>query len=124
LDVRLLKPREDVVEGRVRDLADRMLLDWFIRYPILVDSKTLVVLDGRHRLAAAKLLGLRFIPAILVNYDGDRVSVSSWRDAVTITKDMVGEHGLMGNLMPPKTSGHRVCFEVPEVRVPLEVLRG
>ena len=84
--MRLLRPHEDVVEGRVRDLADRILLDWFIRYPILVDSKTLVVLDGRHRLAAAKLLGLRFIPAILVDYDGDRVSVSSWRDAVTVTK--------------------------------------
>ena len=41
-----------------------------------------------------------------------------------LPRDMVREHGLKGNLMPPKTSGHRVCFEVPEVRVPLEVLRG
>lgn len=118
--MRLLRPHEDVVEGRFRGLADQILLDGFIRYPILVDSRTLVVLDGRHRLAAAKLLGLRFIPAILVDYDGDRVSVSSWRDGVTVTKDMVREHGLKGNLMPPKTSRHRVCFEVPEVRVPLE----
>jgi ParB-like chromosome segregation protein Spo0J len=122
--VRLLRPHEDVVEGRVRGLADQILLDGFIRYPILVDSRTLVVLDGHHRLAAAKLLGLRFIPAILVDYDGDCVSVSSWRDGVTVTKDMVREHGLKGNLMPPKTSRHRVCFEVPEVRVPLEVLGG
>jgi ParB-like chromosome segregation protein Spo0J len=122
--VRLLRPHEDVVEGRVRGLADQILLDGFIRYPILVDSKTLVVLDGHHRLAVAKLLGLRFIPAILVDYDGDCVSVSSWRDGVTVTKDMVREHGLKGNLMPPKTSRHRVSFEVPEVRVPLEVLRG
>jgi ParB-like chromosome segregation protein Spo0J len=122
--VRLLKPHEDVVEGRVRELADQILLDGFIRYPILVDSKTLVVLDGHHRLVAAKLLGLRFIPAILVDYDGDCVSVSSWRDGVTVTKDMVRGHGLKGNLMPPKTSRHRVCFEILEVRVPLEVLRG
>jgi ParB-like chromosome segregation protein Spo0J len=122
--VRLLRPHEDVVEGRVRGLADQILLDGFIRYPILVDSRTLVVLDGHHRLAVAKLLGLRFIPAILVDYDGDCVSVSSWKDGVTVTKDMVREHGLKGNLMPPKTSRHRVCFEVPEVRVPLEVLRG
>ena len=122
--MRLLRPHEDVVEGRFRGLADQILLDGFIRYPILVDSRTLVVLDGHHRLAAAKLLGLRFIPAILVDYDGDRVSVSSWRDGVTVTKDMVREHGLKGNLMPPKTSRHRVCFEVPEVGVPLEVLRG
>jgi hypothetical protein len=122
--VRLLRPHEDVVEGRVRGLADQILLDGFIRYPILVDSKTLVVLDGHHRLAAAKLLGLRFIPAILVDYDGDCVSVTSWRDGVTVTKDMVREHGLKGNLMPPKTSRHRVYFEVPEVGVPLEVLRG
>ena len=122
--MRLLRPHEDVVEGRVRGLADQILLDGFIRYPILVDSKTLVVLDGHHRLAVAKLLGLRFIPAILVDYDGDCVSVSSWRDGVTVTKDMVREHGLRGNLMPPKTSRHRVCFEVPEVRVSLEVLRG
>ncbi len=122
--MRLLRPHEDVVEGRVRGLADQILLDGFIRYPILVDSRTLVVLDGHHRLAAAKLLGLRFIPAILVDYDGDCVSVTSWRDAVTVTKDMVREHGLRGNLVPPKTSRHRVCFEVPEVGVPLEVLRG
>jgi ParB-like chromosome segregation protein Spo0J len=122
--VRLLRPHEDVVEGRVRGLADQILLDRFIRYPILVDSRTLVVLDGHHRLAAAKLLGLRFIPVILVDYNGDCVSVTSWRDGVTVTKDMVREHGLRGNLMPPKTSRHRVCFEVLEVGVPLEVLRG
>ncbi len=109
---------------RVLDLVDQILRDGFIRYPILVDSKTFVVLDGHHRLVAVKLLGLRFIPAILVDYDSDCVSVSSWRDGVVVTKEMVREHGLRGNLMPPKTSRHRVCFEIPEVRAPLEVLRG
>ena len=69
-------------------------------------------------------MGLKFIPVLLVDYDSDCVTVSSWRDGVTVTKEMVRERGLKGVLMPPKTSRHKVCFEIPEVRVPLGVLKG
>ena len=109
---------------RVLELLRRILEDGVIRYPILVDSKTFVILDGHHRVEVARLLGLRYIPALLVDYDDDCISVSSWRDGVIVSKDMVRYYGLRGLLMPPKTSRHRVCFDIPEVNVPLEVLRG
>jgi len=109
---------------RVLEVLEWILRDGFIRYPILADSKTMVILDGHHRVEAARMLGLKLIPALLVDYDDECVSVSSWRDGVHVSKDMVRLYGLKGLLMPPKTSRHKVCFEIPEVRVPLEVLRG
>lgn len=88
-----------------------------------MDYKTLVILDGHHRVEALRILGLKRIPALLVDYDSDCVKVTSWRDGVIVTKSMVREYGLKGILMEPKTSRHMVCFEIPEVNIPLEVLR-
>ncbi len=112
-----------VVEEKVYELSYVISVDGVLKYPILVDSKTMVILDGHHRVEALKLLGCSLVPAILVDYDDSCVSVSSWRPGVVVTKEMVRASGLLGLLMPPKTSRHRVCFEIPRVDVPLESLR-
>lgn len=39
-----------------------------LRYPIIVDRDTLVILDGRHRYAKAEQLGQDTIPCILIDH--------------------------------------------------------
>jgi len=46
---------------------------------VIVDSKTLVVLDGMHRVAAAENLGCRFIRVCLVEYKNPSILVGCWR---------------------------------------------
>ncbi|MEM1873152.1 MAG: hypothetical protein QXF57_00995, partial [Acidilobaceae archaeon] len=93
------------------------------RSAILVDSKTLVILDGHHRVEALKLLGCKLVPALLVDYDSDCVQVSSWRVGTSVAKDDVRRAGLQGSLMPPKTSRHSICIQPPQLSVSLAELR-
>lgn len=119
-----LRAHEEIIEARLRRLKAEILADGVIKLPILVDEKTMVILDGHHRVRAAKELGLKLIPALLVDYDSDCVKVSSWRGDYCVTKELVRVCGLIGKLLPPRTSRHTVCFSVPQLDVPLEALRG
>ena len=118
-----LKPHEHVIESHVLELLHDIAQRRKILRPIVVDSRTLVILDGHHRVEALRRLGLRFAPAVLVDYDSDCVSVSSWRKGYPVTKEIVRKAGLSGYRLPPKTSRHRLCFEIPEVSVGIELLK-
>ncbi|MEM1712449.1 MAG: ParB N-terminal domain-containing protein [Acidilobaceae archaeon] len=109
---------------RLIEIIEWIVRDGAIHYPILVDKDTLIILDGHHRVEALRRLGYKLVPALLVDYDSDCISVSSWREGVYVTKDLVREHGLTGNLLPPKTSRHKVCFDIPRVDIQLSMLRG
>ncbi len=119
----MLRRHERFIDERVvrlyRDILDRGVLV----KPLLVDSHTMIVLDGHHRLEALRRLGARVVPVLLVDYDDDRcVRVGSWREGWRVTKELVREVGLSGKLLPPRTSRHMLSFPVPEVNVPLRVL--
>ena len=75
--------------------------------PILVDSRSLVILDGHHRYTILKSLGYTTIPVILVDYFDASIQVSSWRRDFKVTKQEVIRRGLTGQLYPPKTSKHK-----------------
>ena len=122
--LRDLKPHEEFIEARVQLLIEGLLAEGRQIRPILVDEKTMVILDGHHRVEALKRLGAVFVAALLVDYDSECVTVGSWREGVRVTKEDVRRAGLEGRLMPPRTSRHRLCFEPPDVNVPLAVLMG
>ena len=47
--------------------------------PLLVDVKSRVILDGHHRFRIGEALGLKFLPAILIDYlVDDRIQVMTW----------------------------------------------
>ena len=117
-----LRIHEQVIEEHVKELMEDIVSRGVLIKPILVDAKTLIILDGHHRVEALRRLGKRLIPAILVDYDSDCVTVSSWRDNWVVTKDLVRKAGLSGKPLPPKTSRHRVCFEIPDVNIPISEL--
>jgi hypothetical protein len=122
--IHLLKSHERVIEERVVKLMREISSRGAQLRPILVDYKTLIILDGHHRVEALKRLGAKLVSAALVDYDSDCVKVSSWRPEWRVTKELVRRSGLTGNLLPPRTSRHQVCFEIPEVIAPLSILVG
>lgn len=73
-----LKLHETVVGAHVEDLVDAIEHEGIIRDPIIVDRRTNVVLDGMHRVSAARRLGLIGIPACYVDYTDPRIQVGSW----------------------------------------------
>ncbi len=120
-----LKPHERVIEERVEKLKVQLVRDGVQIKPILVDSRGLVILDGHHRVEALKRLGAVYVAAVIVDYDNDEcISVDSWRKGWNVTKREVRERGLKGLLYPPRTSRHKPKFDIPDVRVPLKVLKG
>lgn len=95
---------EQVVESRVVELAESIRENGVLQ-PILVDATTKVILDGHHRFNAAKRLGMQDIPALLVDYE-DEVEVFARRPDVPVSKQLVVETALRGELFPPKTTRH------------------
>ncbi|UCD26320.1 MAG: ParB N-terminal domain-containing protein [Candidatus Bathyarchaeota archaeon] len=69
---------EEVIPHILHKLTEDIRADNLFKHPVIVDSKTLVVLDGMHRVAATKNLGCRFIPVCLVEYDNPHIKVGCW----------------------------------------------
>lgn len=69
-------------EEVIPSLLDKLVMDiesiGLFKDPIIVDSNSNVVLDGMHRLAAAKKLGLFWIPVCYIDYMDKRVKVYRW----------------------------------------------
>ena len=76
VEVGRLLPHEEFVPSRAREVARSILRLGAVLRPILVEANTYVVLDGAHRLAALRMLGARYAPAILVDYAS--VGLGGW----------------------------------------------
>ena len=77
-----------------------------LKEPIIVDRKTNIILDGHHRYNCAKILGLKKIPAYLVNYLNKDIKVEKRREDIEINKEIVINKAMHNELFPPKTTKH------------------
>ncbi|WP_207001543.1 ParB N-terminal domain-containing protein [Trinickia mobilis] len=91
--------------------------------PILVEDTLLFVMDGHHRLAAARQLGLDSLPCVLLAYNDPRLELSAWDPEATVLPDDVVNAALTGNLLPQKTTRHRLSPEPARIVIPLASLR-
>lgn len=118
-----LREHEEIEEPRVRELVAKIRADGFMYVPIVADARTLVVIDGHHRLNALKRLGARRIPTHLVDYDDPSIRVDTWREGERApTKAEVVAKALAGEKYPPKSTKHAKIYGLPEVRVDLKEL--
>ncbi len=85
VDISSLHVHEETIPALARYLADLIAADGYVKDPIVVDKKTLTVLDGVHRVAALRKLGIPRIPACLVDYMSPRIRVSNWYRTITDT---------------------------------------
>jgi hypothetical protein len=67
-----------VIPELLNQLVKTISEDGLLKHPIIVDRKTLVVLDGMHRVAALKRLNCKKIPVCLIDYENPAISVRCW----------------------------------------------
>ena len=106
--IRDLKTHEEAEPDRVRRVMRQIKSTRMVKKAIIVDSNSMVVLDGVHRLSALKALGCVRIPAWLVDYSDDDVVVLSKDRKSQIPKDVVIQAAVFGPKLPPKSTRHMV----------------
>ena len=118
-----LRASEAIDEGHARALARDILSQQQWRTALPVERGSGLVMDGNHRLFAARLLGLRQIPCVLLDYADGRVSVSAWADGQAF--DLARLYGTIaaGQVLPYKTTRHRFQPALPSINLPLALLR-
>lgn len=123
--VSFLRASERVDEAHVCGLAAviREAGDWTM--PIPVERQSGIVMDGNHRLRAAAMLGLRYLPCVLLDYGDPRVSVTHWNTDEPFYIGNICRRILRDNLLfPYKTTRHRFAPQLPRTEIPLSLLHG
>ena len=116
-----LFPHEEFNIKAARLLMRRMKRDGVWRKPICIERENLVVMDGHHRLAAAKYMKLKYVPCQF--YDYDDVELTTRREEYEITPESIIERALSGNLYPYKTTKHTFLGGYPVFKISLEDLK-
>jgi hypothetical protein len=96
--------------------------DGIISRPVVVEERTMTLLDGHHRVAALTSLGCRYAPCILLDYDDPRITLDSWQPAQSVCRAAVLHAAIHGPLLPPKTSRHRFTPDLGEISIGLDSL--
>jgi hypothetical protein len=77
-DVWTLKLHEQIIPEFLKKLEESIVSEKVVKDPVMVDEKTLVVLDGMHRVAALRELGYSYIPCCLIEYKLPTVQLGAW----------------------------------------------
>jgi len=127
-----LKPHEKGSPLYLELLRQEILRDGMLKYPIIADEKTRVILDGMHRWLALKGLGYLLIPVILVDvFQNPKIRVGKRRihrytgdSNEEITIEEVISAGLSGRLMEPHSTRHFFPFsKFQQIDYPLHLLK-
>lgn len=131
LPIDALKPHEKGSPLYLRLLEQEILQDGVLKYPIIVDKESKVILDGMHRWLALKKLGCKLIPVLLVDAVHDRrIHIGKRRihryigteNGGMTVKDVILT-GLSGHLMKPRTTRHFFPFsKPPRINHPIDSL--
>lgn len=122
IDINTLKPIEDHDKNRANKLKNKILEDKYWTVPIIVENKNHMILDGHHRFEVSKKLNLKYIPAILVNYND--VKVWSLRNEIKISvKNVSKKVNKKKQIYPYKTVKHKYEFTIPNVNYSLSELK-
>lgn len=126
-----LKPHEKGSPLYFRLIRRELLKNGMLRCPIIVDEKTLVILDGMHRWLALKSLGCKLIPVMLVDArQNSRIRIGKRRmhryvddSTQKVTIEQVISAAFSGQLMEPKSTRHFFPFsKFQEINYPLQLL--
>ncbi len=114
VEIARLRPTEMVDAAHVRALAEDMRRDGVQRRPVLIERRSLAILDGHHRYHAAKSLGLAYVNAVLIDYEDPRLTLASWTSR-NFTPDEVRAAAASGQLLPAKSTRHILNPPVPDM---------
>ncbi|RKE37567.1 ParB-like nuclease family protein [Paraburkholderia sp. BL23I1N1] len=119
------RPSEAVDEHDVHRLAAAIREAGSWTTPIPIEKGTGIIMDGNHRARAAALLGLRYVPCVLLDYRDPRVSVTHWQTGEPFCIDSIRRRILQDKaLLPYKTTRHRFAPVLPATEILLSVLHA
>jgi len=133
VELEKLHQHEEADPEHLEELTQQIAADKILKYAIVADRKTNVILDGEHRYNALRNLGCKRIPVIYVDYESPNIEVQTWRNGYNLTKQDIIEAALTGRRFPPKTSRHmirnsdvlvHISSIERKVDVPLEILKS
>ncbi len=113
VDPKTLRAHEDFDPDRARRVLGAIRKRGIFFPPVLIDDKSLVILDGHHRWWAGKHMGCEFIPCYCIDYlNSNEIEVYTRRSEIDVTKASVLEVGLSNTVYPLKTTRH--VYTLPE----------
>lgn len=108
VDLQQLKEHEETDPEHLRKTLAAIECDGILKNPLVADCKTLVVLDGVHRLNALRQKRWRVAPVCLVEYMSDEIVVFSVDCKTVIHKEDVIRAAFSGRKFPPRTTWHMI----------------
>jgi len=118
----LILPNEQHVEARVFEVIESITHSGRWIAPIVIERVSFAVMDGHHRLAAAKHLNLPRVPCLMLDYT--QVRVQARRSGYCVDGEQVIERSHTRSLYPPKTTRHIFSQELPTCDVDLAILKA
>ncbi|WP_273908873.1 transcriptional regulator [Pseudomonas fontis] len=118
-----LQASEEIDEKHARQLARNISAQQAWRIPLPIECGTGLIMDGNHRLFAARLLGLSHLPCVLLSYDDPRVSVQHWHNGLAFDPGLLQGMLGTGRLLPYKTTRHAFAPALPPINIALADLR-
>ena len=117
--VSLLKHIESFSKKRVANMKRKMLQGNVWEKAICIEEKYFLILDGQHRFEVACELGLKYIPCEFFDYDDENLKVWSLRKKCVVTKDLIAQRSLSGDIYPYKTAKHKFPRKIAKIKLPL-----
>ncbi len=122
LDSNSLKAHEEVEEEHLRELGERIEKDGYLRYPLIVEKSSLVILDGEHRHQFFKRKGYKKIPVYLVDYHEVKVYLRRKEILMELLKESILRLAKENKLLPAKTTRHLMRDRPRAINYPLSAL--
>tara|TARA_B100001059_G_C17809085_1_gene571098 strand:+ start:889 stop:1296 length:408 start_codon:yes stop_codon:yes gene_type:complete len=104
ISVDKLKHIEGFGKKRIIWLKNKILEEGVWTVPLKISDEHFLVMDGNHRMEAAKILELKYVPCLVYSYD--EVKVWSLRKNQIVTSDLIIKNSLSGSIYPYKTAKH------------------
>jgi len=117
-----LVPSEMVLDAQVKELARRIVESGIWTHPIPVCARSGLVMEGNHRLKAAKSLGLRRVPVVPLSCESQRVKVCNRRNGAPFARSRFDAVIRAAALPPYNTALHEFEPTLPVTSIALELL--
>ncbi|WP_186648128.1 ParB N-terminal domain-containing protein [Fluviispira vulneris] len=122
IETEKLIPHENIDNDIIYFLSSKILIDGIWTSPVVIDKKTHIIMDGHHRVEAAKRMGVKKIPCYVMNYGEKYIDVLNWNTNEKFDVNSIYETVLIGKKFPVKTTRHVFLIPLYNVKIDLNIL--